>query len=295
MFEVKDCFVCDELPSYPDWLSIGDLTIAEALEEIGFAYVGEVKDFQIKKELHLETIGNWSFYSGDGEIVLDAVCDGALYFLALDIHNISYSAAMDLARSAVCEAIALIPTDRQLVRRQKLSLGSSSNKKGLLDELGEKYPITFKLKNLVIAKGLLDVGYEYYKYDSGRSIDSLRDSYLETVEGWSLYLRCDEEKAAIALIATCQKHLYLLWLDDYRMEDPIALTKNAIARAVQSLSLKYNQSLIKSALYGQNRRSFTLDKLGVGEAGREIYSPDTIENFVNYARTIAAIEQFKTL
>ncbi len=55
----------------------------------------------------------------------------------------------------------------------------------------------------------------------------------------------------------------MLFLDDYTITDPIALTKNAITRAIQSLKLKRNKNLVTKAIYGQNRRQFTLSELGI--------------------------------
>ncbi len=61
------------------------------------------------------------------------------------------------------------------------------------------YPCWFNLKNLVVANSLIEVGFEFYSF---AHLDLKTDSYLETFEGWSLYLRRDPiEEMEIALIA----------------------------------------------------------------------------------------------
>ncbi|MGF1488176.1 MAG: hypothetical protein ACFBSE_13910 [Prochloraceae cyanobacterium] len=164
-----------------------------------------------------------------------------------------------------------------------------------IDEQRANYPITFKLKNLVIAKGLLEIGYEYDKYYSAQSRDGWVDEILEANEGWSLYLRRDEENAVIATIASCENEFYLLWLDDYRLSDPIALTLNMIARSVQSLSLKENHLLILKALYGQNRTDLTYAQLGISPETKDLYTRETIDYLSDFMTTMAAIEQFKRI
>jgi len=178
-------------------------------------------------------------------------------------------------------------------------------KQRTIDELRANYPITFNLKNLVIAKGLLEIGYEYDKYYSAQSRDGWIDEILEANEGWSLYLRRDEENAVIAMhrlcrisrseIASCENEFYLLWLDDYRLSDPIALTLNMIARSVQSLSLKENHLLILKALYGQNRSHFTDAQLGISAETKDLYNREAIDYLSDFMAKIAAIEQFKRI
>ena len=155
------------------------------------------------------------------------------------------------------------------------------------------YPCWFNLKNLVIANSLIEVGFEFYSF---AHLELKTDSYLETFEGWSLYLRRNSiEEMEIALIAMYEKAIYLLFLDDYRITDPIALTKNAITPAIQSLKLKRNKNLVTKAIYGQNRRQFTLSELGISEETKEFYSLDTVDHLTNQARLIEAIKEFKRI
>ena len=111
---------------YPSWLSIGDLAIGAALQEIGFCYGGLAKDFHVDYSRHLWTIQGWSFYSSEKEIVLDAVCSEALYLYALDVEDVSTAAVMRKARVRVNRTIVKMPQPQELKKYSRLFVGLTS-------------------------------------------------------------------------------------------------------------------------------------------------------------------------
>ncbi len=62
----------------PNWLSREELRQAEALQPLGFTYIGRVEEFSCWSE-ELGACGLWKFRVTEGEIYLDAICRGAIY------------------------------------------------------------------------------------------------------------------------------------------------------------------------------------------------------------------------
>lgn len=67
---------------YPCWLSPAQLHEAQALRDMGFRYCGNADEYCIG--YLVGSCGCWKFYTCDGEIALDAICNGALYSLCLE-------------------------------------------------------------------------------------------------------------------------------------------------------------------------------------------------------------------
>jgi hypothetical protein len=70
---------------YPCWLPQHRLNQAKALQELGFTYCGDMNDFSLGYKL--ATVDGWEFWSAEGEVAIDAVYDGALYSLCLEIDD----------------------------------------------------------------------------------------------------------------------------------------------------------------------------------------------------------------
>jgi hypothetical protein len=73
----------------PSWLTKHQLEEAESLIAIGFCYVGDVSQHYDEEEIEFNkfiVIGNWKFCTVQGEPLIDAICEGALYSWCLEIH-----------------------------------------------------------------------------------------------------------------------------------------------------------------------------------------------------------------
>lgn len=78
------------MPDYPCWFSNKDLYIAQTLvEKSGFTYIGKKEDFIFYDETpgagyQLAKIHDWQLFSAYGERGLEAIRDGAIFFLDLE-------------------------------------------------------------------------------------------------------------------------------------------------------------------------------------------------------------------
>ena len=73
----------------------------------------------------------------------------------------------------------------------------------MLEPIG--YPSWFSLRNLIIAKALIDMGFVYNGKPEDNEIQ--QEGYLETYQGWSFYSH-SEEGQEIELLAVCDNALY---------------------------------------------------------------------------------------
>ncbi|ARV58085.1 hypothetical protein BZZ01_05045 [Nostocales cyanobacterium HT-58-2] len=71
--------------NFPCWLSPIQLEEAEALINLGFRYCGNADNFCVERKV--SSVGKWTFYTCDGQVALDAICDGALYSRCLELET----------------------------------------------------------------------------------------------------------------------------------------------------------------------------------------------------------------
>ena len=64
--------------NYPCWLSKAQLEQAQALIDLGFHYCGDADNY-CELDYPLGRVGTWAFSAAAGELLLDAVCNKALY------------------------------------------------------------------------------------------------------------------------------------------------------------------------------------------------------------------------
>jgi hypothetical protein len=82
---VEEIFV--KTTDQPCWLNPKDLHIARALEEIGFHYCGNEKNFGSLDYL-LGKVCGWELKTALGEVAIDAVKDEALYSKCLEVLDV---------------------------------------------------------------------------------------------------------------------------------------------------------------------------------------------------------------
>lgn len=73
-----------EKAKYPCWLSADELEQAQALINLGFHFCGDRFNYCVQENKKFGSVARWKFYGSWGEIVLDVVCNNALYSKDLD-------------------------------------------------------------------------------------------------------------------------------------------------------------------------------------------------------------------
>ncbi|MFP4336411.1 MAG: hypothetical protein ACLFQP_00635 [Halothece sp.] len=77
----------NQIPKIPIWLSAKAKFVAEKLVEDGFWFCGTSEDFILLEE-DMESAGDWLVGGGYQEIMIDAICDKALFVKDVDLENI---------------------------------------------------------------------------------------------------------------------------------------------------------------------------------------------------------------
>lgn len=83
----------------PSWLSAKNTYIAENLIAQGFHYCGHADNFC--QGYFIEGLEDWDLFFALGEIVLDAVCDKALFALDLETSELSPEEILEHAKKLI--------------------------------------------------------------------------------------------------------------------------------------------------------------------------------------------------